>query len=535
VKPVPLRIVVIGDVGSTAAYHVGDEAMLAGLIEGIDGSGVCAHWTVISLDPASSSLNFGVDAVPDFGFVGCQDLAAREALLARLDALLAEKGTKWLAHAPAAWRETLGAIARSDAVVIAGGGNLADSWPGQIFERAALVRSAMRAGKPVVISGQTLGPTLSARSRQLATEVLTACALVGAREELSFGLARELGVNPDRLRLQFDDAIGVEAVAPAGAARIARRGEFIAVTLNPLPVTTDSTWMLPAIAQQLCTLAAHTEKTIVMVPHVGDLGGAKVHDVGVAHQLLEAAGRSPRLRIAPLPSPSEAVWYCENASMVVSTRYHPVVFAIATGTPALFLYQDRYTRVKGEGALRLAGLDGWSLSIGLGARGLLIQAAIDLWENQEAVRAHLREIKSVLRRARQQHVDALIGALQPQKSRLRRAASIPPQYGPSPLANWVNLAHDALAMFDGPANDALTHQQMELLDRRARTAEEFAGTLVREVARKDAELVTAQSALVKIWKKCEELESHRRADQEKLRQRELEEPASVAGESAPES
>ena len=327
-KPVPLRIVVIGDVGSTAAYHVGDEAMLAGLIDDIDRSGVHAHWTVISLDPASSSLNFGVDAVPDFGFVGCQDAPAREALLAQLDALLGEKGTKWLAHAPAAWRETLGAISRSDAVVIAGGGNLADSWPGQIFERAALVRSAKRAGKPVVISGQTLGPALSARSRQLATEVLTACALVGAREEPSFGLARELGVDQDRLRLQFDDAIGVEAVEPIGADRIARSGEFIAVTLNPLPATTDATWMLPAIAQQLCTLAAYTEKTIVVVPHVGDLCGAKVHDVAVAHQLLEASGGSPRLRIAPLPSPSEAVWYSENASMVLSTRYHPIVFAI---------------------------------------------------------------------------------------------------------------------------------------------------------------------------------------------------------------
>ena len=91
-------------------------------------------------------------------------------------------------------------------------------------------------------------------------------------------------------------------------------------------------------------------------------------------------------------------------------------------------------------------------------------------------------------------------------------------------------------MFDGPDNDALIHQQMELLERRARTAEEFAGTLVREVARKDAELVTAQSALVKIWKRCEELESHRRADQEKLRQREhLEELARVAGESSSES
>ena len=55
------------------------------------------------------------------------------------------------------------------------------------------------------------------------------------------------------------------------------------------------------------------------------------------------------------------------------------------GTPALFLYQDRSTMVKGQGALTLVGLQGWSLPAGLAASGLLVPAAMELWIRREAV------------------------------------------------------------------------------------------------------------------------------------------------------
>ena len=108
----------------------------------------------------------------------------------------------------------------------------------------------------------------------------------------------------------------------------------------------------------------------MLVPHVGDLDGDRVHDVQMACAVIAAAGDSPALRLAPLPSPEQAAWYCRYAQIVVSTRYHPTVFALASATPALFLYQDRYTFVKGHGALALSGLQGWIVSAGQAALGL---------------------------------------------------------------------------------------------------------------------------------------------------------------------
>ena len=74
------------------------------------------------------------------------------------------------------------AVASADGVVIAGGGNLASTWPLHIFERSALARIAAHLGKPLVITGQTLGPALSAEDRPILAQTLASARLVGLRE-----------------------------------------------------------------------------------------------------------------------------------------------------------------------------------------------------------------------------------------------------------------------------------------------------------------------------------------------------------------
>ena len=69
------------------------------------------------------------------------------------------------------------AVSGADAVAVAGGGNLASTWPMHVFERAALGAIAERAGRPLVVTGQTLGPRLDPADRELVGALLRSARL----------------------------------------------------------------------------------------------------------------------------------------------------------------------------------------------------------------------------------------------------------------------------------------------------------------------------------------------------------------------
>ena len=117
--------------------------------------------------------------------------------------------------------------------MIAGGGNLASTWPLHVYERAALAGIAARLGRPLVVSGQTLGPTLLGRDRELVGELLRSARLVGVRESSSHALAAELGV---AARVGVDDAsfLGMtDTGCRAGTERCARQPVALARRRTP--------------------------------------------------------------------------------------------------------------------------------------------------------------------------------------------------------------------------------------------------------------------------------------------------------------
>jgi len=97
-------------------------------------------------------------------------------------------------------------------LIVSGGGNFSSTWPDLLYERATLLHLARIFGKPAVVLGQTLGPELSGAERRLLAETLSSARFVGLRELPSAVLAMELGVPPERLWYQCDDALFVEGL-----------------------------------------------------------------------------------------------------------------------------------------------------------------------------------------------------------------------------------------------------------------------------------------------------------------------------------
>lgn len=100
------------------------------------------------------------------------------------------------------------ALADAGGLFLSGGGNLSSSWPELLHQRIQWMREARRRGLPVVSGGQTIGPELTAAERAALAEALALAGVdhLGVRELPSAALALRMGVPPDRLSYQPDDA-----------------------------------------------------------------------------------------------------------------------------------------------------------------------------------------------------------------------------------------------------------------------------------------------------------------------------------------
>jgi polysaccharide pyruvyl transferase WcaK-like protein len=442
------RFVVIGDVGRLAGYHVGDDAMLFGLLA----QAPDADWTVVADEPDAAAIRFGLRAVSTFGFGQCRDEAARRALLASV-----------VQHSP-----SHDLLRSADALVIAGGGNLNASWPELVYERVALSRIARQHNVPVVLTGQSIGPQFGTEVAPLVAELLSSARYVGLRERSSAAFAQLLGVPAERIVVGSDDAAGLSPQRPAFAAELAM--PFIAVSLNQL--ADDA---LLAIAGQLAEVSRRASAQIVLVPHVGDLRGEAIAgdqltgDIAAADRVmsvLAAAGAAAVM--APLPSAFEAVWYCHHAEIVISSRYHPLVFAASGGTPMLFLFQDAYTAMKGVGALDQYGMAGWRLSIESCLAGELLPAAMKLWQQRRQLAGNLPSDLAERTRTRlAKLVDTLI----------ERGLD-----GAQPTAAGPADAIPALLTEGAPHDATGVLAELERLRQRAEVAERYAQSLQEQAA-----------------------------------------------------
>ena len=201
---------------------------------------------------------------------------------------------------------------------------------------------------------------------------------------------------PDRLHQQFDDAFFLEAEAVTDdrvAALDRSRKPMILVTLDASFGSPERTHTMDVIARHLDALVESLQGTLVFAPHVE---GAEVPDAladAAAARALRARLQSP-LIVLDAWQPREMRWLVGEAALVVSTRYHPLVFATASGTAALGIYTDAYTRTKLRGALTPAGLQGWCISVADVERHALLPLAMELWYHRRAIEQRLSSVFS---------------------------------------------------------------------------------------------------------------------------------------------
>jgi polysaccharide pyruvyl transferase WcaK-like protein len=360
-----VAVVVIGDVGVLDdMVHIGDEAMFEQQVVQLRDRGI-RNITGISANPRETAARYGIDAIERIGFTG-----TRDEMVARMERVRAgDVDPTDPAHG------VIEAIRASDGVAIAGGGNMSSIWPMHIFERATIGALAARFGKPLVVSGQTIGPVLTDDDAVVVAELLSSARLVGLREGASFALCTELGLTG--LTQTVDDAsylaFAAEPTQP-----------HCLVTLANHVGDHDRDSVEFRYAELLDLVFESTGLEIVFSPHFGSLLPNDERGDSAIHARVRARMTRPAREI-PATDSAASARLARAASLVISSRYHPAVFAVSAGVPTIGVAVDDYTTVKLTGALgNFAQHSVLSAERLVAGEGPALAAAV--WGDREAIR-----------------------------------------------------------------------------------------------------------------------------------------------------
>lgn len=340
-------MLMIGDVGVIDdMIHIGDEAMFEAARDELTARGAVV--TGISSVPEETTARYGMGAVGRIGFDGLD----REASEARLAAVWeTASGRPALASDDPALA-VVEAVAASDGVLVAGGGNLASTWPLHVYERAALGGIAARTGTPLVVSGQTLGPALTGRDRDLVAGLLRGATLAGVRERASHRVAADLGVEA---RLGVDDASFVGMSGESEETTAERAGVLVSLSLSLGGAPRDET--VARIARLVDEAVDAVGAPARFHAHFGPLTGDVPRGDAVLHEEVRAQMRTESEVLSSGDSRSSAR-LARSSALLITGRYHPAVFAAPGGVPVIGLVTDTYTATKQRGALAHWGQDG---------------------------------------------------------------------------------------------------------------------------------------------------------------------------------
>lgn len=377
-----LHIVTCGGYGY---QDIGDEAMpkalIANLIKGFpEGLAV----TMLSPDPAYTRRYHGHPAISDIQFHSAkEDTAGLNREMERYLQWAREyaKKPKSLFFKLLLWqrREFFGilrAIARSDALLNVGGGNINSVIRKELYKKCTLQRVAHVLGKPIFISGQTIGPFDNDNDRSLAREALELASVLTFRDRgISVARVAAIGVRGPLMYDAGDDALSLAAISRTEAQKLiaADAGE------EWTGLKADAVWginlkgslKLFKGAGRSGDLASETGLMAQLCEHILKSSAAKlllvatdfcpgVDDREALRLLRQKIDPSLRPRVALLEETYndhqlKGITGC--CDFVLGCRYHFLVFALSGIVPAIGIASGLYQQTKLKGILQLLDLD----------------------------------------------------------------------------------------------------------------------------------------------------------------------------------
>ncbi len=259
--------------------------------------------------------------------------------------------------APGIWMGTLTEYAHRPlthhvAVVFSGGGTVTDHFAQQTHLRRSVADQAARAGIPVIMTGQGIGPVEA--TAEAASGLFGTAEAVSCRDEASAALARELGAR--HVEVISDDAAGAAPASPADlpapVRHLPERGwvAFNARLANYAEVDEDE---IRAWADVVDEAAADAGVPVVAVA----IERQPPWEIETLADLATVPRRAPWIIVDCADDPDGARSCFALALAAVVRSYHAAWFALEGGAPVLLPPAGPYYEAKNRGLRRFAGLD----------------------------------------------------------------------------------------------------------------------------------------------------------------------------------
>ncbi|MCE5238901.1 polysaccharide pyruvyl transferase CsaB [bacterium] len=278
--------------------NTGDEAVLAGIIEGLRRRLPEVELCVLSADPPATSAEYGVDAAD-----------------------------RW--RTPVIWSE----LRRADFLIQGGGSLLQDvTSPQSPIYYLGVLHMARLARTPYMIFAQGIGPLRSAFLRGVTVRNLRRARAVTVRDDESARMLREWGLSRPEVQVTADPGL---LVAPSDEER---REEL----LRQLDLSPDQPYMvialrewpgLQALLPHLVELLRRRDEALLVLPFQFERDLPLALDLS---RMLPNRVHLPR----DLLSPADSVAVIKGARAVIGMRLHAMIFAAAVQTPAVAISYD---------------------------------------------------------------------------------------------------------------------------------------------------------------------------------------------------
>ena len=263
--------------------------------------------------------------------------------------------SKRLAPANAALARLVGLLDEADALYVSGAGAFNDLYVRGVPTVWMTIILAMHSlGKPVVLSGQQVGPLENWPNRWLVRYSLSRADLIGVREPHSFREAIRLGLPAERVILTGDDAWDMPtnetSVLEDLTSDLNLNNGFIAAQFRTDAgngwTVSDAESVVPLLDQ----LAEQFDVPVVFVSMTStpDEGGDIATNRAVAKLLTH---RSAVLMETHSPAALKSV--LSQAVLALGVSNHFLVFASSTGTPSVGLFRSGYLAQKVLGLAEL--------------------------------------------------------------------------------------------------------------------------------------------------------------------------------------
>jgi polysaccharide pyruvyl transferase WcaK-like protein len=238
-----------------------------------------------------------------------------------------------------------------DGLHIAGGGNLTDVFYNELFNRCCLMHVFAEQGKPIVLTGQQLGPFYSRSSKKSLQKALRKVNFVGIREPgESLRFCKEANIQPDCYAIMGDDSFGLLPSDSSDVTRILsehelHENEFLAFNVRIGNYAKEFEGNLFSVAEILDKIGWYFQMPVLIVPIAL---GEEDSDIKAGEKLAKITKSHVRV-MRNFCAPAVTKGIMGKAFGAVGVSYHFCTFALSRGVPAVCLYDGLYYSQKADG------------------------------------------------------------------------------------------------------------------------------------------------------------------------------------------